>query len=99
VAGLDQIGWAVNELLTIIDQSLEAVGILDDGCKFRAAMHETMGVPSRVNQYMEEASLWLKVKTNQESVARSPYVAIQAISSLKVFLLWCCLSRVNACMK
>lgn len=71
-------------LLLAVDSAFDTVGTLYDGCKFRAAVQETLAVATRVNQYLEETSPWTTAKTDKEATGRSLYTAIQAINGLKV---------------
>ncbi|RMH00708.1 MAG: methionine--tRNA ligase [Chloroflexi bacterium] len=73
-------------LLAAIDAGFETVGKLYDACKFRAAVQENLRLATMVNQYLEDTSPWLTVKTDLAATARSLYTAIQAINGLKV--LW-----------
>jgi len=72
------------DLLTRVDQGFSDIGALYDACKFRAAVQETLAVATRVNQYLEETSPWLTIKTDREAAARSLNTAIQAINGLKI---------------
>jgi methionyl-tRNA synthetase len=71
-------------LLLAVDSAFDTVGTLYDGCKFRAAVQETLAAATRVNQYLEETSPWTTAKTDREATGRSLYTAIQAINGLKV---------------
>jgi methionyl-tRNA synthetase len=77
-------GEVDNALLAAIDEGLETVSDLYDGCKFRAATQEALRLSSLVNQYLEQTSPWTTAKTDMEATGRSLYTAIQAISALKV---------------
>ncbi len=59
---------------------------LYDGCKFRAAVAEALRLATLVNQYLEETSPWTTHKTDPAAAGRALYVALQAISGLKI--LW-----------
>lgn len=72
------------KLLDLIDAGFETVGNKYDACKFRAALQETLSLSTRVNQYLEETSPWLTVKSDRSSAARSLYTAVQAINGLKI---------------
>ncbi len=71
-------------LLAEIGAGFETVGALYDGCKFRAALQETLRLSTLVNQYLEETSPWRTAKTDLVATGRSLYVALQAINGLKV---------------
>ena len=71
-------------LLAEIDVGFETVGALYDGCKFRAALQETLRLSTLVNQYLEETSPWRTAKTDLTAAGRSLYVALQAINGLKL---------------
>lgn len=71
-------------LLTAVDDAFDTVGALYDACKFRAAVQEAMAVATRANQYLEETSPWLTVKTDPAAAQRALYVTLQAINGLKI---------------
>lgn len=71
------------QLLAYIDAAFNTIGKLYDACKFRAAVQETMGLSTKVNQYLQETSPWNTVKTDMPATGQSLYVAIQVISGLK----------------
>lgn len=73
-------------LLAAVDEGFTAVAALYDGCKFRQVVQENLRLSSLVNQYLEETSPWTTAKTDLAATARSLYVALQAISGLKI--LW-----------
>lgn len=74
------------ELLAAVDAGFDTVATLYDGCKFRAVVQENLRLSSLVNQYLEDTSPWTTAKTDMQATARSLFIAIQAISGLKV--LW-----------
>jgi methionyl-tRNA synthetase len=74
------------KLLAAIDQGLDNVGAFYDACTFRLALQECLRLSTLVNQYLEEASPWTTAKTDMAATGRSLYVALQAISGLKI--LW-----------
>jgi methionyl-tRNA synthetase len=74
------------KLLAAIDQGLDSVGAFYDACTFRLALQECLRLSTLVNQYLEEASPWTTAKTDMAATGRSLYVALQAISGLKI--LW-----------
>jgi len=71
-------------LLTAISDGLDAIGELYDQCMFRVALHETLALATKVNQYLEEKSPWITIKSDPEVAARTLYTAIQAINVLKI---------------
>jgi methionyl-tRNA synthetase len=71
------------DLLEAVDQGFELIGSLFDACKFRAALQETLGLATKVNQYLEGTSPWTTFNTDVDATGRSLYTAIQAISGLK----------------
>ncbi|HSG18964.1 MAG TPA: class I tRNA ligase family protein, partial [Anaerolineae bacterium] len=71
-------------LLAAIDDGFERIGELYDACKFRAALQETLSQATRVNQYLEETGPWRTIKSDPQAAGRALYVAIQAISGLKI---------------
>ena len=73
-------------LLAAIDAGFDTVAELYDGCKFRAAVGEVLRLSSLVNQYLEATSPWTTGKNDPAATGRALYVALQAISGLKV--LW-----------
>jgi methionyl-tRNA synthetase len=73
-------------LLDAVDTGFTSVATLYDTCKFRAAVQENLRLSSLVNQYLEDTSPWTAAKTDMQATARSLYIAIQAISGLKI--LW-----------
>lgn len=71
-------------LLAEVDAGFETVAALYDACKFRAAVQETLRISTKVNQYMEEMSPWTTAKTDMARTGTTLYVALQALSGLKV---------------
>ncbi len=71
-------------LLRAVDESFGVVGGLLDACKFRAGLQETLALATRVNQYLEDTSPWKAAKSDLAAAGRSLYVALQAISGLKI---------------
>ena len=72
------------QLLADLDAGFETVGALYDGCKFRAATQEVMKLSTSVNQYLEAKSPWTTAKTDMALTGKTLYVALQALSALKV---------------
>ncbi|UCG23365.1 MAG: methionine--tRNA ligase [Chloroflexota bacterium] len=71
-------------LLAAVDEGLVRIAELYDACKFRAAVQETLSLATRVNQYLEETGPWRTIKNDRQAAGRALYVAIQAISGLKI---------------
>jgi methionyl-tRNA synthetase len=71
-------------LLADIDAGFMEIGALYNACKFRAALHETMALATRVNQYLEETKPWKTANSDMPATARSLNTAIQAINGLKI---------------
>ena len=70
-------------LLDHVEGSFETIGALIDACKLRAALTETMAVAREVNRYLDEQAPWFQIKQDRAAAARSVYVALRAIDSLK----------------
>jgi len=73
-------------LLAAVDEGFTTVAGLYDGCKFRAAVQECLRLSTLVNQYLEETSPWTTARNDLPAAGRALFVALQAISGLKV--LW-----------
>lgn len=73
-------------LLAAVDAGFESVAALYNACKFRQAVQENLRLSALVNQYLEEASPWTIAKTDLAAAGHALYIALQAISGLK--LLW-----------
>ena len=71
-------------LLAAVDDGFTSVGDLLEACKFRAALQETLRISTLVNQYLEETSPWTVAKTDLTAAGRALYVALQAMSGLKM---------------
>jgi len=77
---------ADDALLAAVDEGFATLAEFYDGCKFRAAVQEVLRLSTLVNQYLEETSPWTAVKRDRDAAGRALYVALQALSGLKV--LW-----------
>jgi methionyl-tRNA synthetase len=71
-------------LLAAIDEGFQSVAELYNACKFRAALQETLALATRVNQYLEETGPWRNIKSDRIAAGRALYIALQAISGLKI---------------
>jgi methionyl-tRNA synthetase len=71
-------------LLRKIEGSFAVVGDLLDGCHFKAAVTEAMMLAQEANRYMNERSPWQQIKGDRSAAARTIYVCLRAIDSLKI---------------
>ncbi len=71
-------------LLAAVDEGFTTVGDFYEACKFRAGLQETLRISTLVNQYLEETSPWTTAKTDLATAGRALYIALQAMSGLKV---------------
>jgi len=71
-------------LLSTVEAGFEPIGALIDGCKFRAALGETMALAREVNRYLDEKAPWFQIKKDRAAAARTVYTALRAIDSLKI---------------
>jgi methionyl-tRNA synthetase len=78
------LGTMDRRLLEATSAGFDSIGTLYDRCMFRLALQETLALASKVNQYLEETSPWMQIKTDKEGTGRSIYTAIQAINNLKI---------------
>ena len=78
-----ELGEADKALLAHVEGSFDTIGALIDACKLRAALTETMAVAREVNRYLDEQAPWFQIKQDRAAAARSVYVALRAIDSLK----------------
>jgi len=72
------------ELLQTIEGGFETVARELDAVHLRAALSETMRLASEVNRYLDQTAPWTALKTDRQAAARSVYVALRAIDSLKI---------------
>ena len=72
------------ELLAEIEKGFETVGAELDAVRLRSALGEAMRLASEVNKYLDTTAPWFTVKTDKAQAARSIYVAMKAIDSLKI---------------
>jgi methionyl-tRNA synthetase len=78
-----ELGEADVVLLKHVEGSFETIGALIDAVKLRAALNETMAVAREVNRYLDEQAPWFQIKEDRTAAARTVYVALRAIDSLK----------------
>jgi methionyl-tRNA synthetase len=71
-------------LLTQVEEGFERVGALLEGCRFRAALAETMALAREANGYLEEKGPWFQIKEDREAAATTMGTVLRAIDSLKV---------------
>ena len=71
-------------LLAAMDAAFAPVGILYDGCKFRAVTQELLRLSTLVNQYLEDNKPWSTVKTDMVATRCTLYTAVQALNALKI---------------
>ena len=69
-----------------IAHGFETMGELLEGCHFKAALGEAMGLAREVNRYLEEMGPWFTLGSDPERTGSTLYVALRAIDSLKVLL-------------
>jgi methionyl-tRNA synthetase len=71
------------QLLGKIEAGFAPIGEMIAGCKFRAALRETMALAREANRYLEEKGPWFQIKEDTEAAGTTIYVALKAIDSLK----------------
>jgi methionyl-tRNA synthetase len=75
---------ADQEILSVVDQGFETVGVEYTAVHLRAALLETMRLASEVNKYLDQAAPWFEIKKNKDAAATTVYTALRAIDSLKL---------------
>ncbi len=73
-------------LLEKIEGGFETIGELLGGCKFKAALTETMALTQEANRYLDRKEPWKVIADDRQGAATSIYVALRAIDSLKIIL-------------
>jgi len=73
-------------ILAQAEAAFASVGAQLDGAHFRAALTEIMALAQAANQYLDHAAPWQAIKTDRQAAARSLYVALRVIDSLKILL-------------
>jgi methionyl-tRNA synthetase len=73
-------------LLAAVNAGFGEVAALYEACKFRQVVQENLRLSTLVNQYLEETSPWTMARTDLAAAGRALYIALQAISGLKI--LW-----------
>ncbi len=54
------------------------------GCNFREAIKLAMSLAQEANRYLDEKAPWKEIKVDKAAAARSLYVAMAALSGLRV---------------
>jgi methionyl-tRNA synthetase len=73
-------------LLEKVEAGFETVGKLYDGCKFRAALGEAMGLAREANGYLDRKAPWFQIKADPAAAATSVYVILRVVDNLKTIL-------------
>ena len=73
-------------LLQTVEGGFETVAQEMEAVHLRAALGEAMRLAGEVNRYLDQTAPWTALKTDRQAAARSVYVALRAINSLKVML-------------
>jgi len=68
------------------EYTLDEVGKLLSGCHFRQAVMRAMQLAQETNRYLDVKSPWKMIKQDRQAAATALYVAISAISCLKIAL-------------
>ncbi len=71
-------------LLQTIEDGFESVANELDAVHLRAALGEAMRLAGEVNRYLDQTAPWVAIKTDRQAAARSVYVSLRAIDSLKI---------------
>ena len=79
-----QLTKADEELLEAVEKGFETVGAEIEAVRLRSALGEAMRLASEVNKYLDTSAPWKAVKEDKAAAARSIYVAMKAIDSLKI---------------
>jgi len=72
------------DLLTVVEKGFETVGEAIEAVHLRSALDEAMRLASEVNKYLDTAAPWKVIKEDKSAAARSVFVAMKAIDSLKI---------------
>jgi len=71
------------ELLAKVEKGFETIGNEIEAVHLRAALGEAIRLASEVNIYLDTTAPWFTIKQDKAAAARSIYVAMRAIDSLK----------------
>jgi methionyl-tRNA synthetase len=72
------------QLLATIETGFDSVASELDAVRLRAALGEVLRLATEVNRYLDQTAPWQAIKTDPQAAARSLYVALKAIDSLKI---------------
>jgi len=70
-------------LLRQIEDGFDTVGAHLDAVRLRAALAECVRLASEVNKYLDTTAPWFAIKSDKTAAARTIFVAMKAIDSLK----------------
>ena len=82
-ASLDEVDRA---LLNVTRETLVTVGNNLGNCHFRQGMQSIMRLAQQGNRYVNDKEPWATIKTDRQITATTLWVALTAISSLKVMM-------------
>ena len=71
-------------LLAVIENGFNTVGAELEAVRLRSALGEAMKLATAVNQYLDQTAPWTAIKTDREAAAKTIYIALKAIDSLKI---------------
>ena len=71
-------------LLARVDEALTRTGELISGCRFRAAIRESLALARETNRYLDIQSPWHALTTDPVGCAATLYTALNAIDGLKL---------------
>ena len=71
-------------LLARVDEALTRTGDLISGCRFRAAIRESLALARETNRYLDIQSPWHALTTDPVGCAATLYTALNAIDGLKL---------------
>ncbi len=72
------------QLLATIEAGFDSVAADLEAVRLRAALAEVLRLATEVNRYLDQTAPWQAIKTDRQAAARSLYVALKAIDSLKI---------------
>ena len=72
------------ELLQTIERGFENYAREMESVHLRAALGEAMRLAGETNRYLDQTAPWMAIKTDRQTAARSVYVTLRAIDSLKI---------------
>lgn len=71
-------------LIASLEAGFASVGEQLEAVHFRAALAEAMRLAGEVNKYLDQRAPWFEIKQSRDLAAKSIYIALRAIDSLKV---------------